>query len=458
MKTFELKPTDENILNTYLSDSIGRNKEVLQFVNILNSIDGSCAIALEGKWGSGKTFFVKQVELVLNANNDFTSLLPKEKKGQIRKKQQLYLEPGQSIRPYVSVYYDSWANDSDDDPALSLVYTIMQTTSNDYSLVGRDYLDAGIRILDSFLGTQWTDIVESLKGDDALSQLKKDKTIEEKIKAFLAALLPEKGERLIVFVDELDRCSPSYAVRLLERIKHYFDNENITFVFSVNIDELQHTIKKFYGATFDGARYLDRFFDLRVQLPKVELENYYSQLNFSSQSSTWSIMCDAMIRKYNMQMRDISRYLQLYRLAVGKRLEKMETSRQHFLQSERYYCLMYVVPIMIALKLINPQKYSDFVEGKDPSPLIEAAEYLRIGFFSDLLEQNESYESAPANSGTKVVTLEEKMKAMYKGLFVTDYNLDWNPKCIGKARFNNDTRKIVEGVTGLLSTYAQYDD
>ena len=128
MKTFELKPTDENILNTYLSDSIGRNKEVLQFVNILNSIDGSCAIALEGKWGSGKTFFVKQVELVLNANNDFTSFLPKEKKGQIRQKQQLYLEPGQSIRPYVSVYYDSWANDSDNDPALSLVYTIMQAS------------------------------------------------------------------------------------------------------------------------------------------------------------------------------------------------------------------------------------------------------------------------------------------------------------------------------------------
>lgn len=108
MKILGLKPTDENILNTYLSDSIGRNEEIFHFVNILNSMNESCSISLEGKWGSGKTFFVKQVEMVLNANNDFVDGLSAETKKEIREKQISYLEPGQIIKPYVSVYYDAW--------------------------------------------------------------------------------------------------------------------------------------------------------------------------------------------------------------------------------------------------------------------------------------------------------------------------------------------------------------
>ena len=106
----------------------------------------------------------------------------------------------------------------------------MQVMGANYSFAEPDYIKAGTAILDSFFDTKCTDILAALKSEDPLSELKKAKTIEEKIRGFLSALLPEKGDRLIVFVDELDRCSPSYAVRLLERIKHYFENENITFM------------------------------------------------------------------------------------------------------------------------------------------------------------------------------------------------------------------------------------
>ena len=69
--------------------------------------------------------------------------------------------------------------------------------------------------------------------------LKSKKELREKVNEFFNSLLPEKGNRLIIMVDELDRCKPSYAVKLLERIKHYFTNDRITFVFSVNTYELE---------------------------------------------------------------------------------------------------------------------------------------------------------------------------------------------------------------------------
>lgn len=480
MKTLALNPTDENVLSTYLSDSIGRNKDIFYFVNILNSLEGSYSISLDGKWGSGKTFFVKQAKMVLEANNEFVKSMAPEKRQLIKEKQYSFFGADETLIPQVCVYYDAWENDSDEDPMLSLVYSIMQTVSTDYTFKERNYLKAGaailevigkqnwgsiigglksgVSILEQLSGMDWEKIIEGLRGKNPLEALEKDKSLSEKINEFLDSLLPEKGDRLVIFVDELDRCSPSYAVRLLERIKHYFSNGKITFVFSVNINELQYTIKKYYGDGFDGARYLDRFFDLRVQIPKIDLSKYYSQLNFYAGEYTWSVMCDAMIRVYGMELREISRYLQLYKLAIGNHLEQLEKTGHSLVDATWYYSLMYVAPIMVALRVVDPQKYYDFIEGKDCSPLLKASGYLLVSFFSNLLGPDESYEAVPQRPEIKVVTVEQKLKAVYEALFIVDYSINGNSKFIGKTRFDDNTKRVVLEVAGLLSKYTRFDD
>lgn len=79
----------------------------------------------------------------------------------------------------------------------------------------------------------------------------------------------EKAEKLVIFIDELDRCKPSFAIEMLERIKHYFDDERIIFVVSLNKEQLIHTISNYYGSEFDATRYLNRFFDISVNLPEI---------------------------------------------------------------------------------------------------------------------------------------------------------------------------------------------
>ncbi|MCG9736408.1 KAP family NTPase [Pseudoalteromonas shioyasakiensis] len=64
-----------------------------------------------------------------------------------------------------------------------------------------------------------------------------------------------------IFIDELDRCKPTYAVEMLEAIKHVFDISGLVFVVATNTKELQHTIKAVYGAGFNAESYLNRFFD-----------------------------------------------------------------------------------------------------------------------------------------------------------------------------------------------------
>ena len=70
MKTYELKPTRENFLDTLCSDSLGRNADLFHFIRILNNIDYGCSISLDGGWGSGKTFFVNHAKMILDANNN----------------------------------------------------------------------------------------------------------------------------------------------------------------------------------------------------------------------------------------------------------------------------------------------------------------------------------------------------------------------------------------------------
>lgn len=72
MKKAELKPTIDNLILTFEKDSVGRNKDLLYFIGLLDSIDESFSIALDSYWGTGKTFFVKQIKMILECLNENT--------------------------------------------------------------------------------------------------------------------------------------------------------------------------------------------------------------------------------------------------------------------------------------------------------------------------------------------------------------------------------------------------
>lgn len=261
MKKYDLEPSRENLLRTYEKDSIGRNADLIHFIAILDAIEDGCSIALDGNWGSGKTFFVKQAKMVMDAYNEYIKSYTEDDRNIIKSVQtDKSVIDLSEMQPQVCVYYDAWENDNDDDPIISLVYTILNGADEDFSFRERSFLEIAAGLMQTFTGRDWKQIIDGLKGKDPLEKLKQYKHIEALVAEFLQSLLPEHGNRLVVFIDELDRCKPSYAVRLLERIKHYFSNNQITFVFSVNTNELQHTIRKYYGNDFNASRYLDRFF------------------------------------------------------------------------------------------------------------------------------------------------------------------------------------------------------
>ena len=173
MKSFELKPTKENLLSTYKNDQIGRNTDIHAFVDILNSLEDSCSIALDGAWGSGKTFFVKQVKMILESCSPIESKSEySEEVKTVWKNYHSGREP--EFQAQLCVYYDAWENDNDGDPILSLVYSILQQVDEETPFPKDNKIFEKVAALaDCITGKSTTAVLESMKSDSVLDDLRK---------------------------------------------------------------------------------------------------------------------------------------------------------------------------------------------------------------------------------------------------------------------------------------------
>ena len=105
--------------------------------------------------------------------------------------------------------------------------------------------------------------------DATVEALLKEQIEAEKNLETLKACLKEFAEEkpIILFIDELDRCRPDYAVDMLEVIKHVFDVENVKVVLVTNTKQLRAAINHRYGMEVDAQKYLDKFLKYSFALP-----------------------------------------------------------------------------------------------------------------------------------------------------------------------------------------------
>lgn len=89
------------------------------------------------------------------------------------------------------------------------------------------------------------------------------------------------SRKVVIMIDELDRCRPDYAIRFLERVKHFFDLDGFLFLVAIDGDNLQGAVQTVYGAHIDGERYLRKFFDLELYLPSPSTQSFNAMLRDS---------------------------------------------------------------------------------------------------------------------------------------------------------------------------------
>ena len=136
--------------------------------------------------------------------------------------------------------------------------------------------------------------------------------MDDQVHSFLDYACEGQYDKLIIFIDELDRCKPSFAIELLEIIKHYFNHDKVVFVLSTNLSEFQYCVKQYYGESFNGWKYLDRIIDLRITLPQISLEAYYKYLWKQTGLDKIDNISIACADYFELNLRECERYNQHY--------------------------------------------------------------------------------------------------------------------------------------------------
>ncbi len=321
MKKYVQEATDENIWTSIKNNTFGRNKDIKDFIDGLELIDGSACISLDAKWGDGKTFFVRQIEEVLKYvlvnqwadEENSIEKLPSYK----------YLKDNEMIvkmelkHSYLPIYYNAWMYDNHSDPLMSLLLVMTKTCKGVYDTkinsekISEKLISALSTLpisLGEFKANPFT-IAEKLqvKKVDILSLVQTEEEIRERVKGIFNDIIVESAQKLVIFIDELDRCRPSFAIEMLERIKHYFDDERVIFVVSLNKEQLIHTITNYYGSGFDATRYLNKFFDVNINLPVMD--RYQKQsIEFSEQRTERKYwlhqLAEELSDYYHLSLRD----------------------------------------------------------------------------------------------------------------------------------------------------------
>ena len=450
MKKYEMLPTEENIIETLYNDPINRNKDIVYFYNILQAQESASAIAIDGRWGSGKTFFVRQTQMVINALNP-SSTIDEKTKATVRLPFPKNDEENENYS--IAVYYDAWENDNDTEPVLSLIYEITKQLSVDFSLSDISVVKTAGAIIEAISGHNINGIKDALTSEDPFKKFKEEKDVEQKIKDFFASILAERGNRLVIFIDELDRCKPTFAVHLLEQIKHYIFDDRITFVFSINLEQLQHTIKQYYGADFDSCRYLDRFFDLRISMPPANMEKFYSEIGLESRYYV-DIVTKRIINMYNFELREITRFYSQIKAAVYEPTHDSEKYDFMFPDGKgRQIILIYIVPLLIGLKIADISKYDQFINGHNSEPLKELLDFDNDNrLLENMLNRDESFTK---EEGKTLITTDEMIDKFYNAIFVDQYDGRKYNTTLGQYEFTKESKGFAISASSMLSRFAE---
>ena len=135
--------------------------------------------------------------MVLDAHNPnyqpVNGFLTEERRKVIKEKcSEFNVEDGSTeLKPQLCVYYDAWQNDNDEDPILSLVYSIVKEIGSEFSFNKKSTLDICGELINLVCDKDISKLIKVLKGENALDLIKKTKDEAEKVSEFLQSLLPE---------------------------------------------------------------------------------------------------------------------------------------------------------------------------------------------------------------------------------------------------------------------------
>lgn len=381
-------------------DKLNRKPTGDKLSELVERIDDPLVIALDGAWGSGKSFFLKCWVGEHKNHNAETK----------------------------TVYFDAFQHDFLDDPLIALTAAISERIEQEpeskaakawrmaknaapflgkaalrlgtAALVGKAVSltgdeDGSVNDIGDKMAEEGGEISKSLvdfwKKEDGkrqamdtfrtgligltqsitADQVKADDTLKE----------GTPTRKLVIVIDELDRCRPDYALSLLEIIKHFFNVDGVHFVLGVNLTELQNSVKARYGSRVDAETYLQKFIAISLRLttgepPLSDIAAWQNHLHYCKQVMGFpdhankllddvEVYLKALNIDRELSLRDVERVLTLLAVIPG-----LNTGSSEFVKKE--------IAALVVLKALQPETYLRLKASPPPKNSAEIFHFSRL--------------------------------------------------------------------------------
>ena len=330
-------------------DVLERAHLAATLTNLLRTQSDPFTISIHGCWGTGKTFLLQRWQRELQ------------------------------VQGFQALYFNAWEDDFCDDPLLAILGQLSEHFKD--SRLNR-LASAAIDIAGPLLRQSALTLVKATTGlgvdlqesqsptllDQYLEQRRTKDQLKERLANLADAVHAKTDYPLVFVIDELDRCRPTFAIELLERVKHIFDIKHMVFVFGINRRELSTSLRSIYG-DIDSDIYLRRFFDIEFTLPEIdrsvyckhvmdkyELQDFFSDLSSEANNRVHADeyralydICPAIWSRLDISLRDIENCVALIAI-VTRNVRK------------GHHLFPAILSLLLPLKLKNRDLFDGFVQ------------------------------------------------------------------------------------------------
>lgn len=269
MPELYLAPQHPDPAHPFEGDRLERRALANRLTQMIRRLPAGAVFAIDAAWGDGKSWF---------GRNWHAELLNDQ---------------------YISAYIDTFSADYMEDPFFLLIGEISialnQGKVSDLKkrgaevakalapltakvilnaagkLIGTDDITGKFSEAVSGAAEAAAESIENLISEK-ITDYEREKNSVTAFKKQLAKLAEENYKKtekpIVIFIDELDRCKPDFAVKTIERIKHFFEVKHIIFILLLNKTQIHESIRGVYGSNIDAERYLGKFIQFSLNFPK----------------------------------------------------------------------------------------------------------------------------------------------------------------------------------------------
>ena len=306
-----------------LDDGLGFGATAEQLARVALQAQPPFTVALTGKWGAGKTSVLRQAFATLGGepiaqalpigeplsdgsfNQDMRQMWKqlsyfRTKSGDKSKLTEERLELSNLAERCLCVWYSPWQHQQADNPLLPLLleikkqYSIWAKSKKITSDVSKSSGRVGLTLLEKVIdasisiaarnqvqlasGTS-AEVAQAWQGNKSeLEQISDGQRFhllfEEAIETLLRS---RKGRfkfndaaRLVIFIDDLDRCEESVIMQLLESIKLYLHSQRCVFILGIDPDAVLGALARHWPQRSEqsNAEYLEKLVQAQLEVPQ----------------------------------------------------------------------------------------------------------------------------------------------------------------------------------------------